>query len=137
MRKSFLLLLFFGLMTPINAETSEKEEYPKYDFYSQCLDDALPKTLNNGLVYECSMKAIKKFNSLIEERINSKGTCYSYIPESRACSLQRSQTAFKTYVESECNWNSYGYMYSYCEMMIKKDRLKWLDKMLGTKSKNN
>ena len=27
-------------------------------------------------------------------------------------------------------WNKYGTMYSYCEMMLKKDRLKWLDRTI-------
>ena len=44
-----LILLFF--IFPLNAETNEKKEYGKYDFYSKCLDDALPKKMNNALVY--------------------------------------------------------------------------------------
>ena len=49
-----LILLFF--IFPLNAETNEQKEYGKYDFYEKCVDDASPRTLNNGLVYECSMK---------------------------------------------------------------------------------
>ena len=124
-----LLLLFF--VFPINAETNEKKEYGKYDFYSKCLDDALPKTLNTGLVYECSLKAKEKISTLIQEKISSKGDCDKEGFESHACTLQRSQKAFKNYYQSECNWNKYRTMYVYCEMMLKKDRLIWLDKTLG------
>ena len=124
-----LILLFF--IFPLNAETNEKKEYGKYDFYSKCLDDALPRTMNNGLVYECSMKSKEKIDNLIQEKISSKGNCDKEGFESHACSLKRSQEAFKTYYQTECNWNKYGTMYSYCEMMLKKDRLIWLDKTLG------
>ena len=64
-----LILLFF--IFPLNAETNEKKEYGKYDFYSKCLDDALPITMNNGLVYECSMKSKEKIDNLIQEKISS------------------------------------------------------------------
>ena len=124
-----LILLFF--IFPLNAETNEKKEYGKYDFYSKCLDDALPRTINNGLVYECSMKSKEKIDNLIQEKISSKGDCDKEGFESHACSLKRSQEAFKTYYQTECTWNKYGTMYSYYEMMLKKDRLKWLDKTLG------
>ena len=61
---------------PLNAEKNEKKEYSKYDFYSKCLDDALPRTMNNGLVWECSLKASKeKIDNLIQEKISSKGNC--------------------------------------------------------------
>ena len=129
-----LILLCF--IFPLNAEKNEKKEYGKYDFYSKCLDDALPRTMNNGLVYECSMKSKEKIDNLIQEKISSKGECEKEGFESHACSLKRSQEAFKTYYQTECTWNMYGAMYSYCEMMLKKDRLKWLDKTLGT-IKNN
>ena len=129
-----LILLFF--IFPLNAETNEKKDYGKYDFYSKCLDDALPRTMNNGLVYECSMKSKEKIDNLIQEKISSKGDCDKEGFESHACSLKRSQKAFETYYQTECTWNMYGAMYSYCEMMLKKDRLKWLDKTLGT-IKNN
>ena len=125
-----LILLFF--IFPLNAETNEKKDYGKYDFYSKCLDDALPRTMNNGLVYECSMKSKEKIDNLIQEKISSKGECEKEGFESHACSLKRSQEAFKTYYQTECTWNKYGTMYAYCEMMLKKDRLKWLDKTLGT-----
>ena len=125
-----LILLFF--IFPLNAETNEKKEYGKYDFYSKCLDDALPRTMNNGLVYECSMKSKEKIDNLIQEKISSKGECEKEGFESHACSLKRSQEAFKTYYQTECTWNKYGTMYAYCEMMLKKDRLKWLEKTLGT-----
>ena len=125
----FLFLLF---VFPLNAETNEKKKYGKYDFYSKCLDDALPRTMNNGLVYECSIKSKEKIDNLIQEKISSKGECAKEGFKSHACSLKRSQEAFKTYYQSECNWNKYGTMYVYCEMMLKKDRLIWLDKTLGT-----
>ena len=125
-------MICFGYISPLNSETIEKNEYGKYDFYSKCLDDALPRTMNNGLVYECSMKATEKVDKLIQEKISSIGDCNQEGFESHACSLKRSQEAFKTYYQTECTWNKYGTMYSYCEMMLKKDRLKWLDKTLGT-----
>ena len=128
----FLPILFLSFLSPVYSETNEKKEYGKYDFYAKCLDDALPRKINNGLVYECSMKSKEKIDNLIQEKISSKGECDKEGFESHACSLKRSQEAFKTYYQSECTWNQYGTMYSYCEMMLKKDRLKWLDKTLGT-----
>ena len=133
MKKLLLMpFLFLISISPINSETKEKRVYGKYDFYAKCLDDALPRTINNGLVYECSMKSKEEIDNLIQEKISSKGECDKEGFESHACTLQRSQKAFKTYYQTECNWNKYGTMYSYCEMMLKKDRLKWLDKTLGT-----
>ena len=137
---SVLSLIPFAqiIVFPINAETKNKKVYPKFDFYSQCLDDALPKTLNNGLVYECSMKALQKIDPLIDERINSRGACKSYNPKSHACSLKRNQSAFNSYVETECVLNKlYGPMPIFCEMMLKEDRLKWLDRTVGRRTKNN
>ncbi len=128
----FTPFLFLFFVFPLNAETDERKEYGKYDFYSKCLDDALPRTINNGLVYECSMKSKEKIDNLIQEKISSKGECEKEGFESHACSLKRSQEAFKTYYQTECTWNKYGTMYRYCEMMLKKDRLKWLDKTFGT-----
>ena len=132
MRKVLFLPFFFLFFVfPLNAETNKEKEYGKYDFYSKCLDDALPRTMNNGLVYECSMKSKEKIDNLIQEKISSKGDCDKKGFESHACSLKRSQEAFKTYYQTECTWNKYGTMYSYCEMMLKKDRLKWLDKTIS------
>ena len=125
-------MICIGFFSPLNSETSEKKRYDKYDFYSKCLDETQPRKLNNGLVYECSMKAKEKIDNLIQEKISSKGECEKERFESHACSLKKSQEAFKTYYQTECTWNKYGTMYSYCEMMLKKDRLKWLDKTLGT-----
>ena len=124
-----LILLFF--IFPLNAEMNEKKDYGKYDFYAKCLDDALTKTLNTGLVYECSLEANEKIAALIQDKISSKGDCDKEGFESHACTLERSQKAFKNYYQSECNWNKYGTMYVYCEMMLKKDRLIWLDETLG------
>ena len=133
MKKLLLMpFLFLIFISPINSETKEKRVYGKYDFYAKCLDDALPRTINNRLVYECSMKSKEEIDNLIQEKISSKGECDKEGFESHACTLQRSQKAFKTYYQTECNWNKYGTMYSYCEMMLKKDRLKWLDKTLGS-----
>ena len=129
----FISMICFGYISSLNAENKEKNEYGKYDFYSKCLDDALPRTMNNGLVYECSMKSKEKIDNLIQEKISSKGNCDKEGFESHACSLKRSQEAFKNYYQTECTWNKYGTMYGYCEMMLKKDRLKWLDKTLGKK----
>ena len=128
----FIYFLFLFFVFPLNAETNKKKEHGKYDFYAKCLDDALPKKLNTGLVYECSLKAKEKITALIKEKISSKGECDKEGFESHACSLKRSHEAFKTYYQTECTWNKYGTMYSYCEMMLKKDRLRWLDKTLGT-----
>jgi len=130
----FLPILILSFLSPLNAETNEKKEYNKYDFYAKCLDDALPRKFNTGLVYECSLEAKEKIDNLIQEKISSKGDCDKEGFESHACTLQRSQKAFKNYYQSECNWNKYGTMYVYCEMMLKKDRLKWLDKTLGSKT---
>ena len=127
----FIYLLFLFFVSPLNAEKNEKKEYSKYDFYSKCLDDALPRKMNNGLVYECSMKSKEKIDNLIQEKISSKGDCDKEGFESHACSLKRSQEAFKTYYQTECTLNKYGTIYSFCEMMLKKDRLKWLDKTLS------
>ena len=127
----FIYLLFLFFVSPLNAEKNEKKEYSKYDFYSKCLDEALPRTMNNGLVYECSMKSKEKIDNLIQEKISSKGDCDKEGFESHACQLKRSQTAFKTYYQTECTWNKYDPHYQYCEMMLKKDRLRWLDKTLG------
>ncbi len=127
-----LPILFLSFLSPVNSETKDKKEYGKYDFYAKCLDDALPKKLNTGLVYECSLKAKEKIAALIEGKISSKGECDKEGFESHACSLKRSQEAFKTYYQTECTWNKYGTMYVYCEMMLKKDRLKWLDRTLGS-----
>ena len=52
----YIYFLFLFFVSPLNAEKNEKKEFGKYDFYSKCLDEALPRTMNNGLVYECSMK---------------------------------------------------------------------------------
>ena len=132
----FTPLLFLFFVFPLNAEENEKKEYGEYSFYSKCLDDALPKKMNTGLVWECSTKASKELDSLIQKHITSKGDCDKDGFESHACQLKRSQTAFKTYYQTECTWNKYGLHYPYCEMVLKKDRLKWLDKTLGT-IKNN
>ena len=86
--------------------------------------------MNNGLVYECSMKSKEKIDNLIQEKISSQGDCDKKGFESHACSLKRSQEAFKTYYQKECTWNKYGTIYSNCEMMLKKDRLKWLDRTI-------
>ena len=124
----FMPFIFLIFISPLNSETKEKKEYGKYDFYAKCLDDALPRKINNGLVYECSIKSKEKIDNLIQEKISSKGECDKEGFESHACSLKRSQEAFKTYYQTECTWNKYGTMNSYCEMMLKKDRLIWLDK---------
>ena len=129
----FLIFLPFYILTfvsPLNSEAKRKKEYGKYDFYSKCLDDALPKKMNNALVWECSTKASKKIDSLIQKQISSRGDCDKEGFESHACQLKRSQTAFKTYYQTECTWNKYGPHYEYCEMMLKKSRLEWLDKTL-------
>ena len=130
MKKLLFGILFLIFLSPVNSETKDKKEYGKYDFYSKCLDDALPKKMNNALVWKCSTKASKKLDSLIQKQISSRGDCDKEGFESHACQLMRSQTAFKTYYQSECTWNKYGPHYEYCEMMLKKDRLKWLDKTL-------
>ena len=83
----FMPLLFLFFVFPINAETNEKKEYGKYDFYAKCLDNALPKQLNTGLVYECSMKANEKISALIQKKILSKGDCDKEGFESHALSL--------------------------------------------------
>ena len=69
----------------------------------------------------------------INHALNQKEELWSGDNEgfkSHACQLKRSQTAFKTYYQTECTLNKYGPHYEYCEMMLKKDRLKWLDKAI-------
>ena len=88
--------------------------------------------MNTGLVWECSIKASKELDSLIQKQISSKGDCDEEGFESHACQLKRSQTAFKTYYQTECTWNKYGVIIRIVEMMLKKDRIKWLDKTLGS-----
>ena len=63
MIKRFLFVSIFllGCISPLNAEI--KKEYSKYDFYAKCLDDALPRKINNGLVWECSMESNKKLDA--------------------------------------------------------------------------
>ena len=66
MKKILLLpILFLSFLSPLNSEIKEKKEYGKYDFYAKCLDDALPKTLNTGIVYECSKKANEKIRFMV------------------------------------------------------------------------
>jgi len=132
MKKLLFGILFLSFLFPVNSETKKKKEYSKYSFYSQCLDDALPKTINNALVWECSKQASKEIDYLIQKQISSKGNCEKKGFESHACQLKRSQEAFETYVQTECTWNMYGPHYEFCEMMLKKNRLEWLDKSLGS-----
>ena len=131
----FLPILILSVLSPLNAETKEKKGYGKYAFYSKCLDDALPQRINNGLVWFCSNQAIEKLDVLIKSRISSRGKCNDMY-ESHACTLKKSQEAFEKYVNATCKENRYGGHYEYCEMMLKKDRLEWLDKTLGN-IKNN
>ncbi len=116
---------------PLNAENNKKKEYSKYDFYSRCLDDALPQRINNGLVWYCSNGAIERLDVDIKSKILSKGKCNEG-DESHACTLKKSQAAFYRYVDASCEENKYGLHSIYCEMILKEDRLKWLDKTLGT-----
>ena len=76
-------------------------------------------------------KSKEKIDHLIQEKISSKGECEKEGFESHSCSLKRSQEAFKTYYQTEYTCKKYGTMNSYSEMMIKKDRLKWLDKTIS------
>ena len=125
----YISLLFF--VFPLNAQNNDKKVYSKYAFYSKCLDDALPIRINNGLVWICSNHAIEKLDILIMSRISSKGKCNER-DGSHACTLKKSQDAFNKYVDATCKENKFGLHSIYCEMMLKKDRLKWLDKTLGT-----
>ena len=120
----FISMIFFGSISPLNAETNEEKDYSKYTFYEKCMES------DNSSVSKCLKEANEKLDSLIQKRISSKGDCEKEGFESLACSVKRSQKSFKTYYQTECTWNMYGAMYSYCEMMLKKDRLLWLDKTL-------
>ena len=133
--KKFLLMPFLFLIftSSPNSEAKEKKEYGKYDFYAKCLDDALPRKINNGLVWECSMESNKKLDALIQKQISSQGDCDKEGFKSHACHLKRSQETFKSYYQTECTWNKYGAQYPFCEMNLKKDRLIWLDKTLVIK----
>ena len=130
----FFSICFVGFLSLLYSKTVDKKEYKysKYAFYSKCLDDALPQTVNNGLVYYCSKKAIEELDNIIKGRIYSRGKCNEKY-ESHACVLKKSQDAFEKYVNATCKENKYGLHYPYCEMMLKKDRLKWLDKTPGVK----
>ena len=44
--------------------------------------------------------------------------------------IKKSQDAFNKYVDASCKENKFGLHLIYCEMMLKKDRLRWLDKTL-------
>ena len=124
MKILFLPILFLGFMSPLYSEIDENNENSKYSFYEKCMES------NNSSVSKCLKEANEKLDSLIQKRISSKGDCEKDGFESLACSVKRSQESFKTYYRSECTWHMYGAMYSYCEIMLKKDRLKWLDKTL-------
>ena len=126
MKILFPPILFLGFMSPLYSEIDENNENSKYSFYEKCMES------NNSSVSKCLKEANEKLDSLIQKRISSKGDCEKDGFESLACSVKRSQESFKTYYRSECTWHMYGAMYSYCEIMLKKDRLKWLDKTLGT-----
>ena len=126
MKILFLPILFLGFMSPLYSEIDENNENSKYSFYEKCMER------DNSSVSKCLKEANEKLDSLIQKRISSKGDCEKDGFESLACSVKRSQESFKTYYRSECTWHMYGAMYSYCEMMLKKDRLKWLDKTLGS-----
>ena len=126
MKKLLFLTFLFSLLSPVYSDISEDKENSKYSFYEKCMES------ENSSVSKCLKEANEKLDSLIQKRISSKGDCEKDGFESLACSVKRSQKSFKTYYKSECTWNMYGAMYSYCEMMLKKDRLKWLDKTLGT-----
>jgi len=130
MIKRFLFVSIFllGCISPLNAEI--KKGYPKYNFHEKYIDKELPENRNNNLINKCLKEANQKLDSLIQKRISSKGDCDKDGFESLACSVERSQESFNTYYQNECTWNMYGAMYSYCEIILKKDRLKWLDKTL-------
>ena len=126
MKKLLFLTFLFSLLSPVYSDISEDKENSKYSFYEKCMEN------ENSSVSKCLKEANEKLDSLIQKRISSKGDCEKDGFESLACSVKRSQKSFKTYYQTECTWNMYGAMYNYCEMMLKKDRLKWLDKTLGT-----
>ena len=116
-------------MSPLYSEIDENNENSKYSFYEKCMES------DNSSVSKCLKEANEKLDSLIQKRISSKGDCEKDGFESLACSVKRSQESFKTYYRSECTWHMYGAMYSYCEIMLKKDRLKWLETTLGSREK--
>ena len=126
MKKLLFLTFLFSLLSPVYSDISEDKENLKYSFYEKCMES------ENSSVSKCLEEANEKLDSLIQKRISSKGDCEKDGFESLACSVKRSQKSFKTYYQTECTWNMYGAMYSFCEMILKKDRLKWLDKTLGT-----
>jgi len=125
MKKLLFLTFLFSLLSPVYSDISEDKENSKYSFYEKCMES------ENSSVSKCLKEANEKLDSLIQKRISSKGDCEKDGFESLACSVKRSQKSFKTYYQTECTWNMYGAMYSYCEMMLKKDRLLWLDKTLS------
>ena len=128
-RSLFVSIFLVGCISPLNAEI--KKDYTKYNFHEKCVDKELTENRNNNLINKCLKEANEKIDLLIQKKISSKGDCEKDGFESIACSIKRSQESFKTYYQTECTWNMYGAMYSYCEMMLKGDRLKWLDKTIG------
>ena len=124
MKKLLFLTFLFSLLSPVYSDISEDKENSKYSFYEKCMEN------DNSSVSKCLKEANQTLDSLIQKRISSMGNCEKDGFESLACSVKRSQESFKTYYQTECTWNMYGAMYSYCEMMLKKDRLLWLDKTL-------
>ena len=129
MKILFLPILFLGFISPLYSEIYEDNLNLKYSFYEKCMKS------NNSSVSKCLKESNEKLDSLIQKKISSKGDCEKGGFESLACSVKRSQKSFKTYYQTECTWNMYGAMYSYCEMMLKKDRLEWLDNTLGSTNK--
>ena len=118
-------MICIRLISTLKSQTNEEKDYSKYSFYEKYIES------DNSSFGKFLKEANEKIDSLIQKRISSKGDCEKDGFESLACSVKRSQESFKTYYQTECTWHMYGAMYSYCEMMLKKDRLKWLDKTTG------
>ena len=133
-----LLLLFLTSITPSNADEPEPYVYAgkKYNYYGKCLDEALPRRINNNLVYECYGKASSEIQKLIKERIESYGNCLApFKSESFQCNLEQSQQAFELYRNTECLMRSQhlitvsGVQFPQCHYNLNRDRLLQLDQI--------
>ena len=137
-----LLLLFLTSITPSNADEPEPFVYAgkKYNYYGKCLDEALPRRINNNLVFECYGKASSEIQKLIKERIESYGNCLAPLRSgSFQCDLKQSQQAFELYKDTECLMQSdhiitvSGVEFPKCHYNLNRDRLIQLDRIQNYK----
>ena len=136
--KNIVFIALLLCFCPIHASEKEPLVYSgkKYNYYGKCLDDALPKRINNNLVFECYGKASSEIKKLIKERIESYGNCYApFKSGSFPCDLEQSQQAFELYRNTECLMRSQhlitvsGVQFPQCHYNLNRDRLLQLDQI--------